>query len=91
MVMMADNEFIQPETLHYVWDGHRLYLPYPGGHRVGGEAAALHVVSANHGFQVVAMNVDFAEEGHRCDMRYSHSEPNYGAHYECAICGAKTP
>ena len=89
--MIADNEFIEPEQLFYVWDGKRLYLPYPGADRVGSEAAAGRVVAANTGYQVVTMGVDFVEEGHHCDMRYTHSEPNWGAHYECAICGAKSP
>lgn len=89
--MNSDNEFIEPEQLFYVWDGQRLYLPYPGGDRVGSEAAANRVVSANTGYQAVTMIVDFVEEGHLCVWEHTHSEPNFGAHYECRICGAKTP
>lgn len=91
--MNADNEFIEPEQLHYVWDGERLYLPYPGGDRVGSFAAANRVVVANphKGYQAVVMKVDFDEEGHQCVMEHTHSEPTWGEHYECKICGAKTP
>ncbi len=91
--MIADNEFIEPEQLFYVWDGERLYLPYPGADRVGSEAAAGRVVEANphKDYQVVTMGVDFVEEGHMCVWEHTHSEPNFGAHYECKLCGAKTP
>lgn len=86
---MSDIE----DEVWFVWNGNQLSLPYPGSLRAGSKEAAEHLVKPNEhlGWQAVQMDVTFAEEGHQCDWSYSHSEPNYGAHYECKICGAKTP
>lgn len=87
------DDLIDPPQVWYVWDGERLFLPYPGGDAAGSEEAAHRIVRANpsSGYQKVQMEVTFAEEGHQCIMEYTHSEPTWGAHYECTICGAKTP
>jgi hypothetical protein len=81
------------EGLWLVWDGKELSLPYPGSLPTGSQEAAEHFAKPNAhlGWQAVHVTVDFVEEGHQCVMEYTHSEPTWGAHYECKICGAKTP
>jgi hypothetical protein len=90
---MTSLEDLSSQGLWMVWDGKDLSLPYPGSLPVGSKEAADHVVNANthNGYQAVQMTVDFAEEGHQCEWEHTHSEPNHGAHYECRICGARTP
>jgi hypothetical protein len=90
---MISEDFIDPPQVWYVWDGERLYLPYPGGYQAGGQEVVDRIVRANEGkgYQAVQMEVTFAEEGHQCVMEHTHSEPNFGEHYECKICGAKSP
>jgi len=93
-VTVADQEdFIDPPQVWYVWDGERLYLPYPGGDGAGSEEAAHRYVRANEhlGYQKVQMEVTFAEEGHECIWEGAGFNPDWGQIYECKICGAKTP
>jgi hypothetical protein len=88
---MSANDMLDPPDVWYVWNGESLYLPYPGGWPAGSEQAARKVADVNEGWQAVQMDLVFAEEGHQCVWEHTHSEPNFGAHYECRICEAKTP
>lgn len=93
MKYTTTDEFIDPPQVWYIWDGERLYLPYPGGYSTGGREVCDNIIAANpgKGYQAVQMEVTFAEEGHECIWVGAGFHPDYGPISECAICGDKTP
>lgn len=87
------SDFLEPPEVWYLWDGERLYLPYPGSNPTGLREVCDNIIAANpgKGYQAVQMELTFAEEGHECVWEFTHAEPNFGSHYECKICEAKSP